>query len=165
MNVSISVDSSKGVVHIDRAIAKLTDAVKKVVVHTSQDGLEYAAMTSPQYSGAFASNWRLALNKEVAGKAKSEGPLDDPLEEGNEGSLGAAFQSKETVKAWTPKDVVYLSTWSEDERGASYSWKIEANVMNFRQENPSRGALVRRTSQVMGLNLLEGTERINKMRL
>jgi hypothetical protein len=165
MNVSISVDSSKGVAHIERAIAKLTKGVKDVVLGTSHEGIEYAARTSPQYSGAFAGNWRLALNQPLAGQATSS-KTSTPLAEGTTSSISGALASKAAIAGYTPKDVVYLSTASKDEvTGASYSWKIEANVMKFRPANPSKGAVRARSLGVMAAYLASRLPKLNAMRL
>jgi hypothetical protein len=145
----VTVDSSKGVAHIGRAIAKLTKAVRDTVVGTGHEGIEYAARRSPQYSGAFAGNWRLALNQMNTGRGTSSRD-DTPLAEGTESSIRGALASKSAIEGWTPKDVVYLATSSMDaDTGKSYSWDIEANVMKFRSVNPSKGAVRARSLGVM----------------
>lgn len=114
--------------------------------------LEYAAKTSPQYTGTYASNWRLSRNKPAPGnidlhdKDKAS-ELDAAVGEGNYAAVARALSARgNKLSTLTKEDKIYLSTRGYNRISKEdYTWDIESNSMRFRDVNPSRGRVVGRT--------------------
>lgn len=109
----------------------------------AQDTLEYAAKISPQYSGTFASNWRLSINVPRAGT--HEKPYNywtprpgSPEQEGSQPAVSKAMSSP-GVKLSGLKlgDRIYLATAAYSADGEQYHWDIEGGLVRFRADNPT----------------------------
>jgi len=126
---------------------ELTLSRVKLVMYRA---LEYAARTSPQYSGTYASNWRLSIGTPKPGNNDWHGK-DWGLREGDPHAVNEAINARgNKLSALRSGQAVFLSTRGlNKEEGEDYTWDIEANLMKFRDVNPSRGAVVARTVSQM----------------
>ena len=108
--------------------------------------LEYAARTSPQYTGTYASNWRLSIGAPKPGNNDWH-DKDFGLSEGDSRVVNEAINARgNKLSGLRMGQKVFLSTRGfNKETGEDYTWDIESNVMRFRDVNPSRGAVVART--------------------
>ena len=108
--------------------------------------LEYAARTSPQYTGTYASNWRLSINSPKPGNKDWHGK-GWGLSEGDPQAVNEAINARgNKLSGLRAGQKVFLSTRGVNKaEGEDYTWDIEANIMKFRDVNPSRGAVVART--------------------
>lgn len=132
-------------------------AAEKRTLRMSKDvatfALAYAATTSPQYSGTFASNWRLSINSPKpglsrAGLSRGQEALSDPFQEGDSLAVGKAVNSSGSkLSQLRLGDRVFLSTSATNDEGEQYSFDIEQGVMRFRSVNPSGGKVLERTQQ------------------
>ncbi len=112
--------------------------------------LDYAARTSPQYTGTYASNWRLSIGAPKPGNNDWHGK-DFGLSEGDSQAVNEAINARgNKLSGLRTGQKVFLSTRGYNkEDGEDYTWDIEANIMKFRDVNPSRGAVVARTVSQM----------------
>lgn len=112
--------------------------------------LEYAARTSPQYTGTYASNWRLSIGAPKSGNNDWHGK-DSGLSEGDSQAVNEAINARgNKLSGLRMGQKVFLSTRGLNKgEGEDYTWDIEANIMKFRDVNPSRGAVVARTVSQM----------------
>ena len=108
--------------------------------------LEYAARTSPQYTGTYASNWRLSIGAPKPGNNDWH-DKDFGLSEGDSRVVNEAINARgNKLSGLRMGQKVFLSTRGfNKETGEDYTWDIESNIMRFRDVNPSRGAVVART--------------------
>ena len=112
--------------------------------------LEYAARTSPQYTGTYASNWRLSIGAPKPGNNDWH-DKDFGLSEGDSRVVNEAINARgNKLSGLRMGQKVFLSTRGlNKEDGEDYTWDIEANIMKFRDVNPSKGAVVARTVSQM----------------
>ena len=112
--------------------------------------LEYAARTSPQYSGTYASNWRLSIGAPKPGNNDWH-DKDFGLSEGDSRVVNEAINARgNKLSGLRMGQKVFLSTRGfNKEDGEDYTWDIESNIMRFRDVNPSKGAVVARTVSQM----------------
>lgn len=115
----------------------------KVVMYRA---LDYAARTSPQYTGTYASNWRLSIGAPKPGNNDWHGK-DFGLSEGDSQAVNEAINARgNKLSGLRAGQKVFLSTRGFNKvEGEDYTWDIEANIMKFREVNPSKGAVVART--------------------
>ena len=115
----------------------------KVVMYRA---LDYAARTSPQYTGTYASNWRLSIGAPRPGNNDWHGK-DFGLSEGDSQAVNEAINARgNKLSGLRAGQKVFLSTRGLNKtEGEDYTWDIEANIMKFRDVNPSKGAVVART--------------------
>ena len=115
----------------------------KVVMYRA---LDYAARTSPQYTGTYASNWRLSIGAPRPGNNDWHGK-DFGLSEGDSQAVNEAINARgNKLSGLRAGQKVFLSTRGFNKvEGEDYTWDIEANIMKFREVNPSKGAVVART--------------------
>lgn len=115
----------------------------KVVMYRA---LDYAARTSPQYTGTYASNWRLSIGAPKPGNNDWHGK-DFGLSEGDPQAVDEAINARgNKLSGLRAGQKVFLSTRGFNKvEGEDYTWDIEANIMKFREVNPSKGAVVART--------------------
>ena len=108
--------------------------------------LDYAARTSPQYTGTYASNWRLSIGAPKPGNNDWHGK-DFGLSEGDSQAVNEAINARgNKLSGLRAGQKVFLSTRGFNKvEGEDYTWDIEANIMKFREVNPSKGAVVART--------------------
>lgn len=108
--------------------------------------LDYAARTSPQYTGTYASNWRLSIGAPKPGNNDWHGK-DFGLSEGDSQAVNEAINARgNKLSGLRTGQKVFLSTRGLNKtEGEDYTWDIEANIMKFRDVNPSKGAVVART--------------------
>lgn len=108
--------------------------------------LDYAARTSPQYTGTYASNWRLSIGAPKPGNNDWHGK-DFGLSEGDPQAVNEAINARgNKLSGLRAGQKVFLSTRGFNKvEGEDYTWDIEANIMKFREVNPSKGAVVART--------------------
>ena len=108
--------------------------------------LDYAARTSPQYTGTYASNWRLSIGSPKPGNNDWHGK-DFGLSEGDPQAVNEAINARgNKLSGLRAGQKVFLSTRGFNKvEGEDYTWDIEANIMKFREVNPSKGAVVART--------------------
>ena len=108
--------------------------------------LDYAARTSPQYTGTYASNWRLSIGAPKPGNNDWHGK-DFGLSEGDPQAVNEAINARgNKLSGLRTGQKVFLSTRGLNKtEGEDYTWDIEANIMKFRDVNPSKGAVVART--------------------
>lgn len=108
--------------------------------------LDYAARTSPQYTGTYASNWRLSIGAPKPGNNDWHGK-DFGLSEGDSQAVNEALTARgNKLSGLKVGQRVFLSTRGVNKsEGEDYTWDIEANIMKFRDVNPSKGAVVART--------------------
>ena len=108
--------------------------------------LDYAARTSPQYTGTYASNWRLSIGAPKPGNNDWHGK-DFGLSEGDPQAVDEAINARgNKLSGLRAGQKVFLSTRGFNKvEGEDYTWDIEANIMKFREVNPSKGAVVART--------------------
>lgn len=119
----------------------------KVVMYRA---LDYAARTSPQYTGTYASNWRLSIGAPKPGDNDWHGK-DFGLSEGDPQAVNEAINARgNKLSGLRAGQRVFLSTRGFNKvEGEDYTWDIEANIMKFREVNPSKGAVVARTVSQM----------------
>lgn len=108
--------------------------------------LDYAARTSPQYTGTYASNWRLSIGSPKPGNNDWHGK-DFGLSEGDSQAVNEAINARgNKLSGLRAGQRVFLSTRGLNKaEGEDYTWDIEVNIMKFRDVNPSKGAVVART--------------------
>lgn len=128
------------------ALSRTTELALTKVKAVMYRALEYAARTSPQYSGTYASNWRLSIGAPKPGNNDWHGK-DFGLSEGDSRVVNEAINARgNKLSGLRTGQKVFLSTRGYNkEDGEDYTWDIEANIMKFREVNPSRGAVVART--------------------
>lgn len=112
--------------------------------------LDYAARTSPQYTGTYASNWRLSIGAPKPGNNDWHGK-DFGLSEGDSQAVNEAINARgNKLSGLRAGQKVFLSTRGFNKvEGEDYTWDIEVNIMKFRDVNPSKGAVVARTVSQM----------------
>jgi hypothetical protein len=114
-------------------------------------GLDYASTTSPQFSGTFASNWRLSIGQPKPGGAVKPYPFfpkpdAEPASEGGSFAVSIAMSSVGAVDGYKLGQTIYLSTSASTANPPiSYAWAVEGNQIKFRSVNPSGGRVVGRT--------------------
>ena len=131
------------------ALSRTTELALTKVKAVMYRALEYAARTSPQYSGTYASNWRLSIGAPKPGNKDWHGK-DWGLSEGDSYAVNEAINARgNKLSGLRMGQKVFLSTRGfNKETGEDYTWKIEAdspNILRFRDVNPSGGAVVERT--------------------
>ena len=126
--------------------------------------LKEAAMTTPQYSGDLAANWRLSINRARPGTA-SAGTTGSPAYEGHPAAVVEAINSPGAkLSALRVGDTVYLSTWGEhkneigsdgarDSYTEGYAGLVEREQITFRNVNPSRGHILARARLAFQLSV------------
>ena len=141
----------------DYALAAAIEKSKALAVHRVKwvmyRALEYAAKTSPQYTGTYAANWRLSIGAPKPGNKDWHGK-DWGLQEGSPYAVNEALSALgNKLSNLRSGEAVFLSTRGfNKETGEDYTWKIEANqpnILKFRDVNPSGGAVVERTVKEM----------------
>lgn len=142
---------------IDKVLAKLTRVEKGFVQKTREAayaGLETAAETSPQFSGTFASNWRLSIGSPRPGKNRYSATPDTAEEEGNLWAVDQATGSPGArLSGLHIGGTVFLSTQAQ--HSEQYAWKVENNMINFRDVNPSGGRVLMRARDAIRLRFRE----------
>ena len=132
------------------ALTRTTELALTKVKAVMYRALEYAARTSPQYSGTYASNWRLSIGAPKPGNKDWHGK-DWGLSEGDSYAVNEAINARgNKLSGLRMGQKVFLSTRGfNKETGEDYTWDIESNIMRFRDVNPSKGAVVARTVSQM----------------
>jgi hypothetical protein len=144
----------------DYALAAALEKSRALAVHRVKwvmyRALEYAARTSPQYTGTYASNWRLSIGSPKPGNNDWHGK-DFGLSEGDPQAVNEAINARgNKLSGLRAGEAVFLSTRGINKaEGEDYTWDIEANIMKFRDVNPSKGAVVARTVKEMGKYIKE----------
>jgi hypothetical protein len=128
------------------ALTRSTDLALTKVKAVMYRALEYAARTSPQYTGTYASNWRLSIGAPKSGNNDWHGKAFG-LSEGDPQAVNEAINARgNKLSGLRSGQAVFLSTRGlNKEDGEDYTWDIESNIMKFRDVNPSKGAVVART--------------------
>ena len=128
------------------ALTRTTDLALTKVKAVMYRALEYAARTSPQYTGTYASNWRLSIGAPKPGNNDWH-DKDFGLSEGDPQAVNEAINARgNKLSGLRAGQRVFLSTRGFNKvEGEDYTWDIEANIMKFRDVNPSKGAVVART--------------------
>lgn len=125
-------------------IEKAEDMTLAETKAMARDTLAYASKISPQFTGTFASNWRLSINREATtgfrarvGR-KRQGPSDPAKQEGDEPAVGLASNSiGSKLSGLKLGDSIYLAVRAVGEDGQEYHWDIESGRINFRSVNPT----------------------------
>ena len=138
------------------ALTRTTDLALTKVKAVMYRALEYAARTSPQYTGTYASNWRLSIGAPKPGNNDWH-DKDFGLSEGDSRVVNEAINARgNKLSGLRMGQKVFLSTRGfNKETGEDYTWDIESNIMRFRDVNPSKGAVVARTVSQMQRYILE----------
>lgn len=128
------------------ALTRTTEYALTKVKTVMYRALDYAARTSPQYTGTYASNWRLSIGAPKPGNNDWHGK-DFGLSEGDSQAVNEAINARgNKLSGLRAGQKVFLSTRGFNKvEGEDYTWDIEANIMKFREVNPSKGAVVART--------------------
>lgn len=128
------------------ALTRTTEYALTKVKTVMYRALDYAARTSPQYTGTYASNWRLSIGAPKPGNNDWHGK-DFGLSEGDSQAVNEAINARgNKLSGLKAGQKVFLSTRGFNKvEGEDYTWDIEANIMKFREVNPSKGAVVART--------------------
>lgn len=128
------------------ALTRTTEYALTKVKAVMYRALDYAARTSPQYTGTYASNWRLSIGAPKPGNNDWHGK-DFGLSEGDSQAVNESLTARgNKLSGLRAGQKVFLSTRGVNRaEGEDYTWDIEANIMKFRDVNPSRGAVVART--------------------
>ncbi|UCV26798.1 hypothetical protein [Ferribacterium limneticum] len=122
--------------------------------------LRWLATNSPQYSGDFAANWKVAINGidltfndhavSAAGTAKArsvgqivEGHDAAMFQQGSAPAVSFSFSHGGPVinRARVGDTITISNSAVHDE---PYAWKIEKNQIKFRDENPDGGRVIER---------------------
>ena len=131
---------------IRASLAKAEARTLRDVKKMARDTLEYAARVSPQWTGTFAANWRLSINRPRPGNssdtvARKLDRVTPRYQEGDQwainkatGSSGAALSGLRLGKA------IYLSTRATNSDGDEYHWDVEGGLIRFRKDNPTARA-------------------------
>lgn len=131
---------------IRASLSKAEATTLKNVKKMAKDTLEYAARVSPQWTGTFAANWRLSIDRPRPGNsadtvARKIDRVIPIYEEGDQwainkatGSSGAALSGLHLGQA------IYLSTRATNSDGDEYHWDVEAGRIRFRKDNPTARA-------------------------
>lgn len=112
----------------------------------AQDTLAYAAKVSPQWTGTFAANWRLAINKSRPGNSNNEVATDAEREvpqasERDSVAVNTAINSSGSrLSRLKVGDRIYLSTVARNQDGDEYHWDVEGGLIRFRKDNPTARA-------------------------
>jgi len=144
----------------DYALAAALEKSKALALHRVKwvmyRALEYAARTSPQYTGTYASNWRLSIGSPKPGNSDWHGK-DFGLSEGSPWAVSEALNARgNKLSNLRSGEAVFLSTRGlNKETGEDYTWDIESNTMRFRDVNPSKGSVVARTVKEMSKYIKE----------
>lgn len=128
------------------ALTRTTELALTKVKAVMYRALDYAARTSPQYTGTYASNWRLSIGSPKPGNNDWHGK-DFGLSEGDSHAVNEAINARgNKLSGLRAGQRVFLSTRGLNKaEGEDYTWDIEVNIMKFREVNPSKGAVVART--------------------
>lgn len=123
---------------------------------TAIRALHWLALHSPQFSGDFAANWKVAVNgldtsfkAEALGEAEVEvGPFGH-LQRTSVRRQGDAGAVKYAVSMGGPvinraKLGDFLTLANSAKHDQAYAWKIENNQIKFRDENPEGGRVIQR---------------------
>lgn len=115
----------------------------------AQAALDVAARTSPQKTGRFASNWRLAIGQPKANNyrpavSRGQRATNSWFQEGDDPAVSRALNGLGSkLSGLRLGDKVFLSTAAVNpETGDNYAWDIEAGIMRFRSVNPSGGRVL-----------------------
>ena len=147
--------------NLDRVSQDLDTWVKsveaKVVLKTkgtAVKALQWLTTHSPQFSGDFAANWKVAVNgvdasfEDHAVSAKWTDPRGSafgiaPFKQGDRPAIDYAVQRgfPQIAKVKFGDYVMLSNSALHDE---AYAWKIENNQVKFRPENPEGGRVVAR---------------------
>jgi hypothetical protein len=151
----------EGLDRFDQAFSKFFASVERKVEkrfhQTASTALQWMAQESPQYSGDFAANWKVAINgidvsfdyQAVSGQAdffrdggKNEGAR--PFQQGDPEAIRYALVRGEPILA-RAKFGDYVTISNSAARGEfSYAWLIEEGKIRFRPVNVSGGRVISR---------------------
>lgn len=112
----------------------------------AQDTLAFAAKKSPQWTGTFAANWRLSINRARPGNSSDEVARDFEREfpDAKEGDMVAVRTATNSpgskLSGLRLGDRIYLSTRARNEDGEEYHWDVEGGLIRFRKQNPTARA-------------------------
>lgn len=138
-------------------MGKVEDGFVAVTRKAAQAALEEAVLTTPQFSGDMASNWRFSVGEPKPGHKST--PYKDRLSrkralrsEGDRRALKEANAgSKIAFQFMSAGDRFYISTWGVHENRAdgatwldAYAGAVERGEIKFRNENPSKGHILKR---------------------
>lgn len=123
---------------------------------TAIRALHWISLHSPQFSGDFAANWKVAVNgidssfrAEALGEPEMEVGTFGHLQRSSvrqQGDMGAV---KYAVAAGGPiinraKLGDFITIANSAQHDQAYAWKIENNQIKFRDENPEGGRVIQR---------------------
>lgn len=112
----------------------------------AQATLAFAAKVSPQWTGTFAANWRLSINKARPGNSNDEVARDYEREfpqasERDPVAVNTAINSSGAkLSGLKLGDRIYLSTVARNQDGEEYHWDVEGGLIRFRKDNPTARA-------------------------
>lgn len=112
----------------------------------AQDTLAFAAKVSPQWTGTFAANWRLSINRARPGNSSDEVASDAEREfpqasERDSVAVNTAINSAGSkLSGLKLGDRIYLSTVARNQDGSEYHWDVEGGLIRFRRDNPTAKA-------------------------
>lgn len=127
----------------------------RILEKAARAALNEAAVTTPQYSGDMASNWRISIDNPKPGKKSTL----DPTRVREEGDLEAVSVATGSQK---PRFLLghkfYISTYGKHDE--AYAGPVERDEIAFRNVNPSGGHILARAkfvlvSEVRRLKLLK----------
>ncbi len=131
---------------IRAGLAKAEARTLRDVKKMARDTLEYAARVSPQWTGTFAANWRLSIDKPRPGNsadtvARQTDRVTPRYGEGDQWSINkAASSSGAALSGLHLGQAIYLSTRATNSDGESYHWDVEGGLIRFRKDNPTARA-------------------------
>lgn len=135
--------------------------------------LMWAAEHSPQYTGTYASNWRLSVERSTPGNNKRKTQkwvprvgkqnqnlerwqriIGDAYQEGDNPAVTRAVNSLgNKLSTLRLGQRVFLATSATNEDGEHYEWDIEAGLIRFRAVNPTarenKGKVLQKAIQAM----------------
>lgn len=124
---------------MDKWLADVEATTREAAVSLSFLAFEQVLLSSPQYSGDFAANWRLSVNAiDVSFHPQvfpeKEFPTKVPFKMGDSPAIMYAIsQNTGRLSEAVLGDTLWLAnTASHDEL---YAWKIENNLVRLRPEN------------------------------
>lgn len=142
--------------------ATMVAAAARTLAETKRmayDTLMFAAKHSPQWTGTYAANWRLSINKPRPGNNVDEVATDAEREhpQSREGGLVAvrtvANSPGSKLSGLKLGDRIFLSTRAANADGEEYHWDVEGGLIRFREDNPTARANKGRILELARLNL------------
>lgn len=133
-----------------RWLSHISRIAEVATMNIAQEALENAVEHSPQYSGQFAASWNLSIGTPDFSTYQPTSQTVDgvviPYQEGSKPAISAALsRNRGALLGFKLGQTAFLSNSVEHDE--PYSYLIETNQIQFRDENVSGGRTLSRATE------------------